>query len=169
MKTILLMRHAKSSWKQEDIEDIDRPLTKRGKSDAPLMAGQLVKNAQLPQLILTSTAKRARQTAKAVAKESDYQGEIQALDALYLAEPYAYLEQLQSLSDDLKKVMVIGHNPGLEGLLQLFSGRVESLPTAAIAIIDLPIKHWKDLGDTVEGDLVALWRPDQVKKKKDKK
>ncbi len=169
MKTVLLMRHAKSSWKHEDIEDIDRPLSKRGKNDAPMMGSLLKKHDQLPQLVLSSSAKRTRQTAKAVTKECGCEAEIQYLDSLYLAEPQAYIEAMQALADDVERVLVIGHNPGLEGLVQLFSGRVESMPTSAVAVIDLSIKHWKDLSSNVEGNLVALWQPDHDKKKKDEK
>lgn len=169
MKTVLLMRHAKSSWKYDDLQDVDRPLNKRGKKDALNMGSLLEKKNKVPELILSSSAKRARQTAKALAKESGYEEKIQYLDSLYLAEPQAYIDVLRKTPDELTKTMIIGHNPGLESLLQQFSGRVETLSTGVIAFIDLPIKRWKDLGNEVEGSLVALWYPDHSKKKKDKK
>ena len=168
MKTILLMRHAKSSWKSEDVEDIDRPLNKRGKKDAPYMGELLAKKKKTPELILSSSAKRARQTAKAVAKECKYDGDIQYFDSLYLAEPQAYIDALQQVPDELGRVMIVGHNPGMESLLQQLSGRVETLSTGAIAFIDLPVKKWKDLGKEVEGSLMAVWYPESSKKK-DKK
>ena len=168
MKTVLLMRHAKSSWKYEDLEDIDRPLNKRGKKDAPFMGELLAKKKKKPELILSSSAKRARQTAKAVAKECKYDGDIQHLDSLYLAEPQAYIDALQQIPDELRTVMVVGHNPGLESLLQQLSGRVETLSTGSIAFIDLPVKKWKDLGKDVEGTLMDVWYPGSSKKK-DKK
>jgi phosphohistidine phosphatase len=168
MKTVLLMRHAKSSWKHEDLKDVDRPLNKRGKKDAPYMGELLAKKKKTPELILSSSAKRARQTAKAVAKECKYDGEIQYFDSLYLAEPEAYIDALKKLPDELNRVMIVGHNPGLESLLQQLSGRVETLSTGAIAFIDLPIKNWKELKNEVEGTLMALRYPESSKKK-DKK
>lgn len=169
MKTVLLMRHAKSSWKYDDLKDCDRPLNKRGKKDAPYMGALLAKKKKMPELILSSSAKRARQTAKAVAKESKFDGDIKYFDSLYLAEPQAYIDVLQKVPDELNRVMLVGHNPGLESLLQQLSGRVETLSTGVIAFIDLPIKKWKDVGKDVEGNLMALWSPDHSKKKKDKK
>ena len=168
MKTVLLMRHAKSSWKYEDLKDIDRPLNKRGKKDAPYMGELLAKKKKMPELIFSSSAKRARQTAKAVAKEGSYDGDIQYFDSLYLAEPQAYLDVLQQTPDEVKRVLIVGHNPGLESLLQQISGRVETLSTGAVAFVDLPVKKWKDLGKEVEGSLMDLWYPESSKKK-DKK
>lgn len=169
MKTVILMRHAKSSWKNEDLEDFDRPLNKRGKKDAPAMGELLQKKDQLPDLILSSSAKRARQTAKAVMKESGFSGEVEHIDSLYLAEPHAYIDALRKIPEGINRVMVIGHNPGLEGLLQQLSGRVESLPTSGVAFIDLPIQTWKELDHEVDGTLIDLWRPDRSKKGKNKK
>ena len=162
------MRHAKSSWKSEDVEDIDRPLNKRGKKDAPYMGELLAKKKKTPELILSSSAKRARQTAKAVAKECKYDGDIQYFDSLYLAEPQAYIDALQQVPDELGRVMIVGHNPGMESLLQQLSGRVETLSTGAIAFIDLPINKWKDLKNEVEGSLMSVWYPESSRKK-DKK
>lgn len=168
MKTVLLMRHAKSSWKHEDLQDVDRPLNKRGKKDAPYMGEALAKKKKVPELIFSSSAKRARQTAKAVAKASGYDGDIQYFDSLYLAEPQAYIDVLQQVPDELKRVMVVGHNPGLESLLQQISGRVETLSTGAIAFVDVPVKKWKELGKEVEGSLMDLWYPESSKKKNKK-
>jgi len=169
MKTVLLMRHAKSSWKHEDLKDIDRPLNKRGKRDAPKMGEKLAKKKKTPQLILCSNAKRARQTAKAVAKASGYDGKIKRYSELYLAEPQAYIDALRQTPDELDSAMVIGHNPGLESLLQQLSGRVETLSTSAIAFVDLPIDSWKEVSSDVDCSLLTVWYPDHSKKKKDKK
>jgi phosphohistidine phosphatase len=168
MKTLLLMRHAKSSWKHHDLDDIQRPLNKRGKKDAPMM-GKLIRDKELvPQKILSSTAERARATAEAFIETSKYAGEVTFLDSFYLAEPQVYLDELHNLSDDTERVMVIGHNPGIEGVLQIVSGQVESLPTAAIAYLVLPIQKWSELTDETRGDLVELWRPHDLKEKSKK-
>jgi len=169
MKTLLLMRHAKSSWKDPDVPDPERPLNKRGKKDAPRMGSLLVDKELVPQRILCSTAVRARATAEEVIAKSGFNGDILYLDTFYLAEPQTYLETLRVLPDDIERVMVIGHNPGLEGLVQILSKEVESLPTGAIAYLIAPIKHWKDLSDDVSADLVSVWRPRDLKEKeKDK-
>ncbi len=165
MKTLLLMRHAKSSWKDHDLEDHLRPLNKRGKKDAPMMGLLLREKELVPQEILSSTAERARQTADAVVETSGYTGNIQYLESFYLGEPENYLDVLRFLPDEIERIMIIGHNPGLEGLLQILTGGMEPLSTAAIAYAVLPIKHWSELSDATEGDLIELWRPRDLREK----
>jgi phosphohistidine phosphatase len=175
MKTLLLMRHAKSSWKIKNIADHERPINKRGRRDAPRM-GQLLADRELvPQLILSSSALRARQTAELVAETAGYDADILYRDDLYMAEAEGYISALHELPDTLERVMLIGHNPGLETLLQLLSNRIESLPTAVLAHIVLPIDHWGLLNNDVEGDLIEIWRPKElqeetveIKKEKEK-
>jgi len=168
MKTLLLMRHAKSSWKHQDMPDHERPLNKRGKKDAP-MIGSLIKDKELiPQKILCSTALRATETARMVQSKSGFKGEIIFLDSYYLGEPNAYLEALQTLPDEIERVMVIGHNPGLEGLLQILSGQIVPLPTAAVAHMVLPINHWNELVLDSDGELVETFSPNDLKEKEKK-
>ena len=163
MKTLLLMRHAKSSWKDPELADHERPLNKRGKLNAPRM-GRLLRDQDLtPDLILSSTARRARQTADAVADLSGYQGELRLEDELYAAPTETCLEVLQGLQEDaLNCVLLVGHNPGLEELLDLLTGEAALLPTAAIAQIALPINRWGDLTSDVEGRLLNLWNPKEL-------
>ncbi|HTX79360.1 MAG TPA: histidine phosphatase family protein [Longilinea sp.] len=159
MKTLLLMRHAKSSWKFPELSDRDRPLNKRGEKDAPRM-GKLLKEKELiPDRIYSSTAVRACKTAEAVAEKVDYKNEIIYLDSLYMAEPAAIVDVLKTVPDDAKCVLLVGHNPGMEGLVQILSHKVESLPTAAVAYIKLPIKSWSEFSLAVEGELKAVRRP----------
>ncbi len=165
MKSLLIMRHAKSSWKDSDIRDYDRPLNKRGKVDAPAMGLLLKERELLPQRIISSTAVRARTTVEALVSATDYTGEVIFLDSFYLAESITYLKSLRLLSDDLERVMVVGHNPGLESLLQTLSGKVVALPTSAIAYISLPIKHWFELKPDTEGELVEYWVPRELTEK----
>jgi len=170
MKTLILMRHAKSSWKHPEIKDHERGLNKRGKKDAPRMGKLLVDNELIPQRILTSTAVRSRMTVEAVVEVMNYTGEVSYLDSLYMAEPDIYLELLSLMPDDLERILVIGHNPGLEGLLQILSGRVESLSTASVAFLSLPIKSWKEIRlHENPAELVALWTPHDVKDEKTEK
>ena len=168
MKTLILMRHAKSSWKHPELKDHERGLNKRGKKEAPQMGILLKDNELVPQRILTSTAERSRMTAQAVVEAMHYTGDVSYLDALYMAEPEIYLELLSLMPDEVERILVIGHNPGLEGLLQILSGRVESLPTSAVAYLSLPIRSWKEVRDHEEaGELVALWTPHDVKDEKE--
>src|SRR6266487_1946293 len=109
MKSVLVLRHAKSSWKHPDLADHDRPLNKRGKRDAALMGRLLKREDLVPDIIISSTATRARATAETVAKASGYKGEIVLNKSLYAAEPEAYLCILHDLSDKYVRVLIVGH------------------------------------------------------------
>ena len=163
MKTLLLMRHAKSSWKFPDLPDHERPLNKRGRRDAPLMGKFLQDRDLVPQRIISSTAARARQTAEALAESANYRGDIVYLEKLYMAEVEEYINTLHDLPDDLDRVLVIGHNPGMETLLQVISHRIESLPTAVVAHIDVPIDQWNQFNGQTTGEIVEIWRPKDVR------
>ncbi len=158
MKTLLLMRHAKSNWKKE-LTDIERPLSPRGEKDAPAMGRLLKKKGLVPDLILTSPAVRARLTAEEVAKKSHYEKDILCIDKLYMAEAPEVIGALTSLPDEVNCVLLIGHNPGLEYTLQLLTGKIQSLPTATIACISLPVNHWSELNGDTRGELEKVWRP----------
>lgn len=164
MKTLLLMRHAKSSFKEGDLPDFERPLSKRGEKDAPRM-GKLLKEKDLePDLILSSTAQRASQTAELVAEKCKYEREIVFVQSFYLGEPDAYMSVLRDLDEeDADTVLVIGHNPGLESLLQMLTDKVESLPTSAIAHLELPIRTWKALNTEIIAHLKHLYRTRDIK------
>lgn len=163
MKMLLILRHAKSSWKFSGVSDHDRPLKKRGMRDAPRMGWLLREEDLLPDLILSSTATRARKTAELVAEKSGYEGELEYRSDFYGAGPEDYINALCSLTNEYTRVMVVGHNPGLEELLELLTGEAERLPTAALAQVALPIHTWRELSDieesSLDGKLVNLWRP----------
>ena len=162
MKTLLILRHAKSSWKHEDLADHDRPLNKRGKRDAPRM-GVLLRDKQLvPELIISSTAKRARKTASKAARECEYQGVIELTGDLYLAPPSQYIQVLQNVPDHINRVMVVGHNPGAEDLVALLTNHAEHFPTAAMAHVQLSIDSWHELSAETTGKLVDLWLPREL-------
>lgn len=175
MKSLLVMRHAKSSWKGTELSDFDRPLKARGKRDAPTMGEHLRSLDLVPDLILSSAAKRARTTAKRVAKACHYRGEIRLSDRLYLAEAGQYVEMLADLGyeeRDLEKrdaaglscVMVVGHNPGLEHLVYELSAEHHEMPTAAVAVIDLEIKSWIELESHSKGvgNLRSIYLPREI-------
>lgn len=159
MKTLLILRHAKSSWKDAALADHDRPLNKRGKQDAPRMGKFLRAQNLVPDRIISSTAKRARKTATAVAKACRYESKVELTSEFYHAGPGAYLAVLQNVQDDDQRVMVVGHNPGMEALVAHLTGSMETMPTAALAHVALPIKQWTELNYETQGELLDLWRP----------
>ena len=162
MKTLLILRHAKSSWDDESLDDHDRPLNKRGKRDAPRM-GQLLRDEDLlPELILCSTAVRARKTLDKVCEAANYGGEKALNGELYMAGPSTYVDVLRSVDDRVERVMVVGHNPGLEELLSDLAGIDEHLSTAALAVVELPIERWNELELRTAGKLVQLFRPKEL-------
>lgn len=162
MKTLLILRHAKSSWSNPGLADHDRPLNKRGKKDAPRM-GELLRHEDLvPELIISSSARRARSTAELVAEHSGCEGPLWLERDLYAAGAEAYLGVLVAIPDEYRRVMVVGHNPDLEELLEALIGEYERLPTAALAQVSLPIDSWRDLDEETEAELVNLWRPKEL-------
>jgi phosphohistidine phosphatase len=162
VKTLLIMRHAKSAWSQEDIPDQERPLNKRGKHDAPRMGDLLKGEGLLPDLIISSTAKRARSTVELVAEASDYDGEIRWEESLYATGPEAYIAVLRTLPAEVGRVMVVGHNPGLEELVAMLTDEWARLPTSAVAEARLNISDWADLGYEPVGKLAHVWRPKEM-------
>ena len=162
MKTLLLLRHAKSSWNDPALDDHDRPLNKRGRKAAPRM-GQLLRDEGLvPDAVVSSSALRAQTTARAVAEAAGYPGAIERRHDLYLAAPRAYLDVITQLPDDAERAMIVGHNPGLEDLLEALSGRSEPLQTAALAVLELPIQHWTQLQLDGHARCLRVWRPKEL-------
>lgn len=161
-KTLLVLRHAKSSWKDPELVDHDRPLNKRGKRDAPRMGKLLVQRKLRPDLIVSSTAKRARRTVDEVAGHCAYDGAVQLDRKLYLASPLAIIEVLRRVGGNAGRVLLVGHNPGLEELVTRLTGRTERLQTAALVQVSLPIPNWKELRLSTEGRLINLWRPREL-------
>ena len=163
MKTLMLLRHAKSSWKDEGLTDHDRPLNKRGKKTAPAMGHLILEKQLVPGLILSSTAVRARATAEAVAEACNYSRAIEHLDELYLATAGELLFQVQSRTDEsVDRAMLVAHNPGMGDLVTRLSGQHEPFPTAALAVFELGIDSWRALELGVETRLVHLWRPKEL-------
>ncbi len=158
MKTLLILRHAKSSWKDASWLDHDRPLNKRGKQDAPRVGRLILQQELVPDLIVSSTAKRARSTAKRAVKACGYAGEMRFTPQFYHAPAGIYIEVLNHLSDDYSRVMVVGHNPGMEDLVARL-GRSCAMPTAALASFSLPIDQWSELDGATVGKLEHVWYP----------
>ncbi|MEO8494953.1 MAG: histidine phosphatase family protein [Planctomycetota bacterium] len=162
MKTLLLLRHAKSSWNDPGMTDHDRPLNERGKQDAPRI-GQLLSDQGLqPDLILSSTAKRARSTAKRIVDGGGFSCSPQLLDTLYLASADTYIEVLRRQPIECARILVVGHNPGLEELVTVLTGRSLALPTAALVQVEFDIDTWFEMPGHDRGRLVAHWEPREL-------
>jgi phosphohistidine phosphatase len=160
MKTLLLFRHAKSSWKDDSLADHERPLNKRGKKAAPTMGRLIKREGLVPDLILSSTALRARKTAEAVAKACKYEGPLELRDSLYLATAGELLLEAHSVEDErVARLMLVGHNPGMEDLVYMLSARRQPFPTAALAVFELQIDRWRDLELGVKARLDRVLRP----------
>jgi phosphohistidine phosphatase len=162
MKRLLVLRHAKSSWKDRDLRDHDRPLNKRGKRDAPRM-GRLLRNEGLsPEWAFSSTATRARVTLDLALEQSGATCEAARVAELYLAAPADIVDVLRTTPDPVSRALVVGHNPGMEDLVQGLTGEEVVFPTAALAVIDCEIENWADLALTGVETLVRLWKPREL-------
>ena len=147
MKTIFLIRHAKSSWDDTTLPDKDRPLNDRGKRDAPKMGKRLAKRDVKPDLILSSPAKRALTTAEIIAKKLDYKlKDIVVDDRLYAGAVNDLLNVIHKLGDKLERVMLFGHNPELTELAHRLSSEITHMPTCAIAEFTFNAKLWSNIG-----------------------
>ncbi len=158
MKELLIMRHAKSSWDPQYRADFERPLNKRGRKAAPRMGEFLADRDLLPDLIVSSPAERAKQTAELFMEASDYDGESYFKHGIYHAYSEDLLLLVQGLPAETERVMLVGHNPGFEMLVEQLCGGAVRMPTAAIAYITLPVTNWTDV-DTEMGELLWLVTP----------
>jgi len=141
------------------LADHDRPLNKRGKRDAPLMGRLLKKEHLLPDNIISSTAIRARSTAEAIAKASGYKGEIILNKSLYAAGPEVYLGVIHALSDEYVRVLIVGHNPGLEELVELLTGEIHLMPTCSLAHVKFRVDKWSEIDNKIKGQVAEIWQP----------
>src|SRR6266550_4389939 len=147
MKTLFLIRHAKSSRDNTALADKDRPLNDRGKREAPRMGKRLAKRRVKPDLILSSPATRALATAEIIAKKLDYKPRnIVVDDRLYAVEAEQLLDVIRQLDDGAKRVMLIGHNPELTELAHRLSSKITHLPTCAVAEFKFNVKSWSNIG-----------------------
>jgi phosphohistidine phosphatase len=159
MKTLFLIRHAKSSWGDTALPDKDRPLNDRGRRDAPKMGERLAKRDVKPDLILSSPAMRALKTAEIIAKKLDYRRkDIVVDDRFYAVAADDLLDVIHKLDDKLKRVMLFGHNPELTELAHRLSSKITHMPTCAVAEFTFDAKSWSKIGK-VKPAKVALDYP----------
>jgi phosphohistidine phosphatase len=163
MKTVLLLRHAKSSWGDLNLADFERPLAKRGKKDAPRLGQVLATFELVPDLIVSSPAVRAKQTAELVAETSGYQGSIEWHHGFYGGGSADMISAMQRLPNKIGCVMLVGHNPTLEETVAtLITGHLTELhenysikiPTGGLVCLEIQIMDWTNLQP---GDAVLQW------------
>jgi phosphohistidine phosphatase len=155
-RTLILLRHAKSDWSGDE-PDVDRPLAKRGRRQAPDAGRWLASNIGRIDLAVVSPARRARSTWKLVAAELDATPRMRVDDGVYAASEGELLAVVRALPDDIRTVALVGHNPDLEDLVSLLTGESVPMPTSALAVIDLS-GSWSS-ADRNRGVLRAAGRP----------
>lgn len=145
MKNLILIRHAKSSWKNTSLDDFDRPLNKRGKQDAPIMADRLLKRGINMDYIISSPAKRAADTAKIFAGVLSYNSEITLTDDLYEASQNQILEVIKRIDYKYQNILIVCHNPGLTNLVNYLSDDfIDNVPTTGMFGVSIDC-DWKDI------------------------
>ena len=156
MKTLTLVRHAKSSWKDTSLSDRKRPLNRRGERDAPVMGKRIVEHGIRPSLIISSPATRAWTTAKVIANEIGYPNEfLQREDDLYLASLNDILDVIAAQDNGFNHLMVVGHNPGLTDMANFLSpGLTHNLPTAGVVSVQIDRDDW-DLRERPNTELLV--------------
>lgn len=162
MKTLLMMRHAKSSWKSMQQSDHERPLNKRGRRDAPVMAALLGDSDLVPELVVSSDSKRTCETLelmRPVWASLGYEPVVEIESSFYHAPASEWLDRLAELDDRFSRVMFLGHNPGAEELLMYFTSEHHLMPTAAIARFEFESDRWSDCR---AAKLLNVWRPKEV-------
>jgi phosphohistidine phosphatase len=146
MKTLVLVRHAKSSWDDPALDDHDRPLNERGRRDAPVMAQRLHERGIEPDAIVSSTAVRALSTAAAFAEAFGLGADdVVAIARLYGASPATIVSVVGGLDDRIECVIIVAHDPGLSELAGRLSAEIDRMPTGAVAVFRFGIESWKDL------------------------
>lgn len=149
MKSVIIIRHAKSSWDNIGESDFDRPLNDRGKEDAPKMAKRLLERKVSIDAFISSSAKRARKTAALFIKEFNGDKEdILLVPELYLAGPDAFFDAIAKAPAAAKTIALFGHNPGItEFANDLTDVRIDDMPTCAIFAVKADIKDWSEFKD----------------------
>jgi phosphohistidine phosphatase len=147
VKTLFLLRHAKSSWKDQSLPDFERPLNRRGKRAAADVGRYLKHELIVPELVVSSPALRARETIERLAKAAKWNVEVRFDQRIYEAGGLGLLEVISQIENERKNALLVGHNPGIEELLMLLTGDSKRVPTAALAKIELKSSKWTTAAD----------------------
>lgn len=163
MKTLLLLRHAKSSKDDTALRDFDRPLNDRGKDDTKLI-GRFMRESDIsPDAVISSPAKRARRTTELVLKSAGLNIDVSWDERIYEADVHRLLAVVSQIEPTGNVVMLVGHNPGFEDLVEVLAGRTTRMPTASLAQIDLVVEEWNKVR-AGSGKLKWLVTPRDLKK-----
>jgi phosphohistidine phosphatase len=158
MKTLYLLRHAKSSCDDPSQTDFDRPLNARGLKAAPFMGELMAKKGLKPSVIISSPAMRAKTTARLAKDAGSFSAEIIFEKSIYEASPNALRAVVSEIRDEHTSALLVGHNPGIESFIRYLTGNLEPMPTAALAVIGLDIDKWCETNDNC-GTLLHIFRP----------
>lgn len=162
MKKIILVRHGKSAWDKPFLEDHDRPLAERGLRDVSLMSKRLLRRGVKPSLLLTSSATRAVETAKIIASALAYpEKNIVSEENLYQTTPEIILKYLRMQKDKYDLILVFGHNPCFNDLIETLGGSIDNLPTSGQYGIKFETEHWAE----ISAENASFWFLDFPKKK----
>lgn len=158
LRTLYLLRHAKSSWKDDSLADFDRPLKGRGRDAAEQLGKRLASEKLKDGVLICSPAVRTRETADIVLKHSRLRMDQRFDERIYEASLRDLLQVVAEIPDDRQTAMMIGHNPGFEELLAFLTGQARRMPTCALAKIKLEVASWKDVRAR-EGSLESFITP----------
>jgi phosphohistidine phosphatase len=163
MKKLFVVRHAKSSWNHPELDDFDRQLNKRGKRNAPEMGERLLRRGVMPDIMITSPAKRAAATARRIADSIGYPRErIKKDSELYHGSASDTINVLKIQDNKFDAIMIFGHNPGLTDLVnELSDASIYNVPTCGIVEIDFDVRSWADVGNRT-GNLVLFDFPKKL-------
>jgi phosphohistidine phosphatase len=162
MKTLIVLRHAQAEH-PSDLQDHERPLTKKGVRDAQRM-GRLLRGLH-PELVFCSTALRARATTEEALRAAQLSPSVQELDQLYDADVAQHLDALCRVDGAIDRLMIVGHNPTLEGLVSRLVSRPIVMRTGTLAVVAIPAQNWQTAATSLPGALVGLFDPAMLKKK----
>ena len=155
------MRHAKSDWGHPELSDHDRPLNKRGIRNAPAMGDWLIRQELEPELVISSTANRARQTTELVLSQFDHEIPTQFDAELYHASAETWQTSIPIYADSESIVLIVGHNPGFEQLVYKLTGEYHSIPTATISYLELECESWTEFSEAPV-KRAQVWRPKEI-------
>jgi phosphohistidine phosphatase len=166
MRTLYLLRHAKSSWKEESQLDFERPLAGRGRKACGLIAKLIQSEGIEFDLLLSSSAVRARETIELVRQQAKLRSELRFDERIYEAPVTRLMEIISELENDRKVILLVGHNPGMGELIHALTGEEQGVPTASLAKIKLKVSKWSEVGEA-KGTLEWIVRPKELEQGED--
>lgn len=145
MKKLYIIRHAKSSWSDAELNDFERPLNKRGKANAPMMGERLKEKGVMPDIIISSPAKRAKSTAEMIAKEVGYEKKVLFDENIYESSVDELRKILTCINDENSTAFLFGHNPELNMLVDYYVKFYENIPTCGVVEIEFSCESWAEI------------------------